>query len=61
MDIHELKVFVSVFKNKSFTKAAEEIHLSQPTISDHIKAMEEELDCKLFDRLGRAGHSHKGS
>jgi DNA-binding transcriptional LysR family regulator len=54
MDIHELKVFASVFKNKSFTKAAEEIHLSQPTISDHIKALEEELDCKLFDRLGRA-------
>lgn len=53
MDIHELKVFVSVFKNKSFTKAAEEIHLSQPTISDHIKSLEEEFDCKLFDRLGR--------
>ncbi|MDI6889918.1 MAG: selenium metabolism-associated LysR family transcriptional regulator [Thermodesulfovibrionales bacterium] len=53
MDIHGLKVFASVFKNKSFTKAAEEIHLSQPTISDHIKALEEELDCKLFDRLGR--------
>jgi DNA-binding transcriptional LysR family regulator len=53
MDIHELKIFVSVFKNKSFTKAAEEIHLSQPTISDHIKALEEEFDCKLFDRLGR--------
>jgi len=53
MDIHALKVFVSVFKNKSFTKAAEEIHLSQPTISDHIKALEDEFDCKLFDRLGR--------
>jgi len=53
MDIHELKVFVSVFKNKSFTKAAEEIRLSQPTISDHIKALEEEFDCKFFDRLGR--------
>ncbi|MEW6416708.1 MAG: selenium metabolism-associated LysR family transcriptional regulator [Nitrospirota bacterium] len=53
MDIHELKVFVSVFKNKSFTKAAEEIHLSQPTISDHIKSLEEEFNCKLFDRLGR--------
>ncbi|MEW6162420.1 MAG: selenium metabolism-associated LysR family transcriptional regulator [Nitrospirota bacterium] len=53
MDIHGLKVFASVFKNKSFTKAAEEIHLSQPTISDHIKSLEEELDCKLFDRLGR--------
>lgn len=53
MDIHELKVFVSVFKNKSFTMAAEEINLSQPTISGHIKSLEEELDCRLFDRWGR--------
>lgn len=53
MDIHELKVFVSVFKNKSFTMAAEEINLSQPTISGHIKTLEEDLDCRLFDRWGR--------
>lgn len=53
MDIHQLKVFVSVFKHRSFSKASHELHLSQPTISDHIKSLEEELDCKLFDRLGR--------
>ncbi len=53
MDIHQLKVFASVFKNRSFSKASEEIHLTQPTISDHIKSLENEFDCKLFDRLGR--------
>ena len=53
MDIHHLKVFASVFKNKSFSKASEELHLTQPTISAHVKSLEEELDCKLFDRLGR--------
>lgn len=53
MDIHQLRVFASVFKNKSFSKASEELHLTQPTISDHVKTLEEELDCKLFDRLGR--------
>jgi DNA-binding transcriptional LysR family regulator len=53
MDIHHLKVFTSVFKNKSFSKASEELYLTQPTISNHIKSLEEELDCKLFDRLGR--------
>jgi DNA-binding transcriptional LysR family regulator len=53
MDIHQLKVFASVFKNRSFSKASEEIHLTQPTISDHVKSLETELDCKLFDRLGR--------
>jgi DNA-binding transcriptional LysR family regulator len=53
MDIHQLKVFASVFKNKSFSRASEELHLTQPTISDHIRALEEDLDCRLFDRLGR--------
>ncbi|MDP3047983.1 MAG: selenium metabolism-associated LysR family transcriptional regulator [Thermodesulfovibrionales bacterium] len=53
MDIHHLKVFLSVFKNKSFSKASEELSLTQPTISDHVKSLEEELNCKLFDRLGR--------
>jgi DNA-binding transcriptional LysR family regulator len=54
MDIHHLKVFSSVFKNRSFSKASEELHLTQPTISNHIKALEDELDSKLFDRLGRS-------
>ncbi len=53
MDIHQLKIFVSVYKNKSFSRASEQLYLTQPTISDHIKALEEEFGCKLFDRLGR--------
>jgi DNA-binding transcriptional LysR family regulator len=53
MDIHQLKVFTSVFKNRSFSKASEELHLTQPTISNHIKALEDEFECKFFDRLGR--------
>ena len=54
MDIHHLKIFASVYKNKSFTRASEELHISQPTISEHIKNLENSLDCKLFDRLGRS-------
>ena len=53
MDIHHLKIFVSVYKNRSFTRASEEMHMSQPTISEHVKNLEAELDVKLFDRLGR--------
>ena len=53
MDIHHLRVFASVFKHRSFSKAAEELKLTQPTVSDHIKALEDELNCKLFDRLPR--------
>ena len=53
MDIHHLKIFVSVYKRKSFSKASEELHLTQPTVSDHIKSLEEEFSLRLFDRLGR--------
>ena len=54
MDVHQLKIFVSVYKNRSFTRASEELHISQPTISEHIKNLENSFGCKLFDRLGRS-------
>ncbi|NWF75953.1 MAG: LysR family transcriptional regulator [Nitrospirae bacterium] len=54
MKIVQLKLFVLVFKNRSFSKASEEYGLTQPTISDHIKKLEKELGCNLFDRLGRS-------
>ena len=54
MDIHHLKIFVSVYRNRSFSKASEENRISQPTISEHIKNLELELGCVLFDRLGRS-------
>lgn len=44
---------MSVFRNRSFSRASGELYLSQPTISDHVKSLEEEFNCKLFDRLGR--------
>ncbi len=53
MDIHQLRIFASVFKNRSFSRASEELYLTQPTVSDHIKSLEEEFGCSLFDRLGR--------
>ncbi len=53
MDIHYLKVFASVYRLRNFTRASEELHLTQPTVSAHIRTLEEELGVKLFDRLGR--------
>lgn len=53
MDIHHLRVFASVFEAKSFSKASKKLRLTQPTVSTHIKALEEEYNCTLFDRLGR--------
>jgi DNA-binding transcriptional LysR family regulator len=54
MEVHHVKIFVSVYKNKSFTRASEQLLISQPTISEHIKNLENSLHCKLFDRLGRS-------
>lgn len=53
MDIHQLKIFIAVFKNRSFSKAAKELFLTQPTVSEHIKLLEENLKCQLFDRVGK--------
>lgn len=53
MDLHQLYIFTKVVENKSFSKAAEEIFLSQSTISSHISALEKNLGVKLFDRVGR--------
>ncbi|HOV87310.1 MAG TPA: selenium metabolism-associated LysR family transcriptional regulator [Syntrophobacteraceae bacterium] len=53
MDIHRLEVFCKVVDLQSFTKAAEAVYLTQPTVSEHIRALEEMVGEKLVDRLGR--------
>lgn len=53
MEIRRLEVFCRVVELKSFTRAAEAVLLSQPTVSENIRLLEETLGEKLFDRLGR--------
>ena len=53
IDLRQVEIFFYVAKYRSFSKAAEALLLTQPTISGHIKALEENLDLILFDRLGR--------
>jgi DNA-binding transcriptional LysR family regulator len=53
MDFHQLTIFAAVYRLRSFTGAAQELGISQPTISEHIKNLEGDLACRLFDRLGR--------
>ena len=53
MDFHQLRIFSEVYRQRSFTRAAEGLNISQPTISEHIKNLEGELAASLFDRLGR--------
>jgi DNA-binding transcriptional LysR family regulator len=52
MENHRLKVFRAVAEQASFRKASEWLHLSQPAVSQHIHALEEELGQRLFDRSG---------
>ena len=54
MEFKQLQSFVSVVQQKSFTKAAEELYLSQPTISTHIYQLEEELHTKLILRTTKS-------
>jgi len=53
MDLWQLNIFVAVVENKSFSKASEAINLSQPTVSSHIKELEDYFKCRLLDRLGK--------
>lgn len=53
MDIHQLKSFVAVARERSITRASEQLHLSQPAVSAHIKALEDALDLTLFERTPR--------
>ena len=54
METRHLRIFTAVYRTRSFTKAAEILYTSQPTVSEHMRNLEERLGCKLFDRLGRS-------
>jgi DNA-binding transcriptional LysR family regulator len=53
MDLRRLEVFCKVYELSSFSRAAEASALSQPTVSEHIRYLEDHLEVRLFDRLGR--------
>jgi DNA-binding transcriptional LysR family regulator len=52
MDLLKMEAFLLAAENLSFSEAARQMHLSQSTISHHIKVLEHEFGIKLFDRLG---------
>ena len=53
MDLHQIEIFCTLIRLNSFSKTAEALYLTQPTVSGHIKNLETELGAKLLDRLGR--------
>lgn len=53
MEFREMKSFIAVADKRSFTKAAEQLYISQPSLSKAIKKLEEALQVELFDRSTR--------
>lgn len=54
--LRQLQVFESIARHNSFSKAAEELHLTQPTVSMQVKKLAEILESPLFEQIGRKAH-----
>ena len=53
MDTQSLQAFIQVADHGSFSIAAENLHITQPAVSKRIATLENQLSCRLFDRIGR--------
>ena len=51
MELKEARYILSIYKNKTISKAAEELYISQPSLSKYLKNMEKQLGQPLFDRI----------
>ena len=56
MTLRQLRVFAAVARHLSFTKAARELHLTQPAVSQQVKLLEAEVGLPLFEQIGRKVH-----
>jgi LysR family transcriptional regulator, low CO2-responsive transcriptional regulator len=54
--LRQMRVFAAVARNLSFTRAARELHLTQPAVSQQVKLLEEEVGLPLFEQIGRKVH-----
>jgi DNA-binding transcriptional LysR family regulator len=53
LDLMRLTVFIHAADSRNFSQAAKELHITQPTVSHHIKALEQDIGKTLFDRGGQ--------
>jgi DNA-binding transcriptional LysR family regulator len=53
MELHQLRYFMTVVREGTFTKAAQRLFIAQPSLSEQIRKLETELGSPLFQRLGR--------
>ena len=54
--LHQLKVFEATARNSSFTKAAEELYITQPTVSTQVKQLTKAVGLPLFEQIGKRLH-----
>lgn len=54
MDIRQLRYFTAIARTGSFTRAAEELGIAQPSLSQQIRTLEKQIGNPLFERLGRS-------
>ncbi|MFZ0241784.1 MAG: selenium metabolism-associated LysR family transcriptional regulator [Desulfobacterales bacterium] len=53
MDLWQLTIFCKIIEQRSFSRAGKLVHLSQPTVSSHVKDLEAHFGCRLIDRLAK--------
>jgi DNA-binding transcriptional LysR family regulator len=53
MNFSDLTTFIAVAEQASFSKAAELLHITQPAVTKRVQMLENNLDCRLFDRVGK--------
>src|SRR5436309_16124216 len=53
VNLHQLSVFRTVARHQSFTRAAEELFISQPAVSAHVRELERHYGIELFEPVGR--------
>lgn len=53
MTLRHFKIFIAVCREKSMTKAAEKLYMTQPSVTQAVKELEEHYGCNLFERTGK--------